>query len=191
MVTQPSTDGEAEVRAQSDIEDRIRLLLCNELTRRVREAETRLPHLCTHNHRQPLDSRKLVEGSPNDGYNRTTDRHGLPVVQTIGLCMLGAESVEEWPGNICEDPIDAQRCPYFKPSATKASIFDRYCTQVADVDWVREHMPELYGLLWVLEDTLRPRLPWWKRAWFAMLRLHVAPVISTESIEKLLPPPPQ
>lgn len=180
------------MRAQSDIEDRIRFILCEELTRRVREAETRLPHLCTHNHRQSLDTRKTVEDMPNETYNRTSDRFGLPVVQTIGLCMLGAENVEAWPGNICEDPIDAQRCPYFNPTASKASIFEQYRANLADLDWLRGNMPELYGLLWVLDEaSMSPVLPWWKRLWFKMLRIHVAPVLSTDHVEKLLPPPPE
>ena len=52
------------MKTQGDIEDRIRFLLCEELSRRVREAETRLPHLCVYNHRQPLDTRKAVEDLP-------------------------------------------------------------------------------------------------------------------------------
>ena len=178
------------MKVQSDIEARIRLLLCEELSRRVREAETRLPHLCRFNHRQPLDTRKAVEDLPNDTYNRTTDRNGLPVVQTIGLCMLGSEDVENWPGNICEDPIDAQRCPYFDPAHSKTLIFEQFKANVTDNDWIRVNMPEMYGLLWVLDDSRIRSLPWWKFLWFKMLRIHVAPMISVEGVENLLPPAP-
>jgi hypothetical protein len=178
------------MKALSDIESRIRYLLCEELTRRVREAETRLPHLCEHNHRQTLDTRKTVEDTPNDSYNRTSDRTGLPVAQTIGLCMLGAEKPDEWPGNICEDPIDAQRCPYFRPSVTKEALFATFRANVEDLDWVRGHLPELYGLLWVLDETRAYDLPWWKRLWFRMLRIQVAPVLSNDVTTQLLPPAP-
>lgn len=177
------------MRSQADIEDRIRFLLCEELTRRVQEAQTRLPHLCRHNHRQPLDTRKTVEDMPNDTYNRTTDRNGLPVVQTIGLCMLGAETPETWPGNICEDPIDAQRCPYFDPSANKDSIYRLFKDNIADLEWVRANMSELYGLLWTLENG-RTSLPWWKRLWFMVLRIRVEPVRKTPDAAHLLPPAP-
>jgi hypothetical protein len=177
------------MRTLADIESRIRFLLCEELSRRVRQAETRLPHLCRFNHRQPLDTRKMVEDVPNDSYNRTTDRNGLPVIQTIGLCMLGAEDVENWPGNICEDPIDAQRCPYFDPAESKTAIFERFKADVTDVDWIQANMPEMHGLLWVL-DSQAPSLPWWKVLWFKMLRIHVAPMVSTQGIENLLPPAP-
>jgi hypothetical protein len=176
------------MRSRTDIEERVRFLLCAELTRRVEEAENRLPHLCRYNHRQPLDTRKMVEDMPNDTYNRTADQHGLPVVQTIGLCMLGAENPEEWLGNICEDPIDAQRCPYFDPSASKESIYRLFRENVLDVEWVRAHMPELYGLLWTL-DTRGPNLPLWKRIWFKMLRIRVEPLLLTEETANLLPPP--
>lgn len=177
------------MRSRTDIEERIRFLFCAELTRRVEEAETRLPHLCRHNHRQPLDTRKTVEDMPNDSYNRTADQHGLPVVQTIGLCMLGSENPEQWPGNICEDPIDAQRCPYFDPSASKESIYQLFKDNVSDVEWVRAHMPELYGLLWAL-DGRSPSLPLWKQIWFKMLRIHVEPLRPIQETVNLLPPAP-
>jgi len=179
------------MKGQSDIEDRIRFLLCEELSRRVREAETRLPHLCTHNHRQPLDTRRTVEDTPNDTYNRVTDRRGLPVVQTIGLCMLNADNPEQWQGTICEDPIDAQKCPWFDPAATKAGILYIFKGEVESLDWVRQHMPELYGLLWVLDEKGGQQIPFWKRWWFKLLRIHVAPVLSTEDAVKLLPALPE
>lgn len=173
-----------------EIEARIRFLLCEELSRRVSEAETRLPHLCVHNHRQPLDARKTVEDMPNDSYNRTTDPNGLPVLQTLGLCMLGADNPQQWQGNICEDPIDAQRCPYFTPAATKSSIFNSFKANVEDLDWVRRNLPEMYALLWVL-DGARTSLPWWKHLWFRLLRIHVAPVLSSDAVVPLLPPVPE
>ncbi len=179
------------MKTQADIEDRIRFLLCEELTRRVNEAQTRLPHLCVHNHRQPLDTRKTVEDVPNETYNRTTDRNGLPVINTIGLCMLGSDDPETWQGTICEDPIDAQRCPYFDPSVSKESIYQRFKENVGDPEWVRANMPELYGLLWTLDNGHGPSLPWWKRLWFRALRIRVEPVHTNGETVNLLPPAPE
>jgi hypothetical protein len=178
------------MKSQADIESRVRALLCDELTRRVREAETRLPHLCVYNHRQPLDTRKTVEDMPNETYNRTSTNEGEPVKQVIGLCMLGAENPEAWPGDICEDPIDAQRCPYFQPTATKEAIYKTFQANVTDLDWVRQNMPEVYGLLWALDESGNYRLPWWKLLWFKLVRIHLAPVLSNYDTVKLLPPPP-
>ncbi len=178
------------MKTQADIEDRIRFLLSEELTRRVREAETRLPHLCVHNHRQPLDTRKTVEDMPNETFNRTSDQHGLPVVQTIGLCMLGSDNIEEWPGNICEEPIDAARCPYFKSTVSKAEVWQQFKVHIEDLAWVQANLPELYGLLWVLDDARSPDLPWGKRAWFKFLRIHVQPVVSNDA-PALLPAAPE
>ena len=178
------------MKSQDDIENRIRFLLCEELSRRVREAETRLPHLCTYNHRQPLDTRKSVEDLPNETYNRISSLEGGPVRQTMGLCMLGAENPESWPGDICEDPIDAQKCPYFTPSASKASIYESFSAQVCDVDWVRANMPELYGLLWALDAHSVYRIPWWKRLWFKIIRINRAPVLSNYSLVAMLPQSP-
>lgn len=172
------------MRSHSDVEDRARFLVAEELQHRVNEAQKRLPHLCTHNHRQALDTRRQVDGEPNDNYNRVA----LPVLQqTIGLCMLGAESPENWPGNICEDPIDAIRCPYFNPKKSKHVILDELQLQLRDVGWVKENMPEVSGLLWTLNENQKPlSVPWWKRVWFWFLRIRVEPLESIDP-DRLLP----
>lgn len=175
------------MRSPEDVRDRVRYLLCVELEARVSLAHKRLPHLCVHNHRQPLDVRKRVEDEANEAYNRITHGH-LPVLQTIGLCMLGSENPTDWPGTICEDPVDAQRCPYFDARLDKKYIWRLFSNQIRDPEWLKANLPEVYGLLWILgEETVT--LPWWKRMWFRLLRIRVEPLQPPEDLTKLLPPP--
>lgn len=178
------------MRPPEQIADRIRFLLCEELNARVELASRRLPHLCVHNHRQPLDVRKRVEDEANDLYNRITMGPHLPVVQTIGLCMLGADNPEAWGGTICEDPIDAQQCPLFNPKLDKKYIWRLFSSQVKDPDWLKDNMPEVYSLMWALASTNMPDLPWWKKLWFWCLRIRIEPLKPTEDLTKLLPPSP-
>lgn len=179
------------MRTAEEIEDRIRGLLVEELDRRVAIATKRLPHLCTHNHRHALDTRKTIEDVPNENYNRITreGRRGLPVLQSMGLCMLGAEDVENWFGTICEDPIDAQRCPVFHAKASKDDLWAEFSTQVRDDAWLQEHMPEVHVLHWVL-NSVEPivQVPWWKRLWFRLLRIRVTEPLPPFDPAKLLPP---
>ena len=164
------------MRSPDEIQSRIRTLLLAELDRRVKLASERLPHRCQHNHRQPLDARKEIAGENNDGYNRV-DRTRLPVVPSIGLCLLGAEDPVEWQGNICEDPVDAQRCPYFNPTQGKDEILAEFTQQIEDIQWVAENLPEVHALLWVLDAAAANfQLPWWKRIWFGLLRIRTEPV---------------
>ena len=174
------------MRIPDQVQDRIRTLLQVEFDRRLQEASQRLPQRCQHNHRQVLDTRKQIEGAPNDGYNRA-DRVHLPLSPTIGLCLLGSESPETWAGTICEDPIDAQMCPQYTPMQTKANLLLEFREQVENNDWLRESLPTVYELLWVLEST-KPNfhLPWWKRLGFWFLRLRTEPV--RVSAIGLLPP---
>jgi hypothetical protein len=197
------------VKAEAELQNQIRILLDAELNRRLAESQSRLPTSCTHNHRQPLDERKLVDGHPNENYNRIS----LPVVQTIGLCMLGAEDPETWNGTICEDPIDAQRCPVFDPKRPVQAVRDEFHEQIRDLDWVRSNLPEIYGLLWVLGTekpapvelepaepeseslplpvtvdsipVMVPELSWWKRFICRLLKIEVVPLGP-----KMLPPGP-
>jgi hypothetical protein len=176
------------MKTDDEVMARIRALLLVEFDRRIEHAQRRLPNRCVHNHRQELDPRKAVEDEPNLSYNRV-DRRRLPVVNTMGLCMLGAENPEEWPGNICEDPIDAQRCPYFDPLQTKDALLAEFQEQLKDYQWVEENLPDVYALLWVLSDIFANfHLPWWKRVLFWFLKIRVEPVRSGPDMMHLLPP---
>lgn len=154
------------MRTDKEIQTRLRELVAMELDRRVEEACARLPHHCRHNHRQPLDVRKSVAGDPNPDYNRLEGK-GLPV---IGLCLLGADDPTQWKGTICEDPIDAQRCPYYDPTVTKLAVEQEFYACLKDQEWLRSNIPEAHALLWVLDRQVRAEdLPWWKRIWFRLL----------------------
>jgi len=160
------------MRSESEVQARIRHLLSVELDRQIEAARARLPHKCRHNHRQALDVRKEIEGEPNPGYNRVTG--ALPV---IGLCMLGADNPEQWNGTICEDPIDALRCPYYdSPSDTKATVEAAFYSRIRDLEWVRQNLPEVYGLLWALGSDTMPSLPWWKALWFKFISVRPDPL---------------
>lgn len=156
------------MRSEIEVQDRIRYLLTLEVDRRVAEASARLPHLCRHNLRHPLDVRKEIAGDRNEQYNRIAGK-SLPM---IGLCMLGAEDPTSWPGNICEDPIDAKRCPYFTSTVSKDEVESQFKRQIRDLDWVSDNLPEVYGLLWALGSVTMPKLPWWKTLLFRLLQIR-------------------
>ena len=172
------------MKQQQQIQKQATLLIQRELDRRVVEAQKRLPHLCCHNYRHPLDTRQKVEGVPNPGYNRITQDRHLPVLQTIGLCLL-----EENDLRICEDPQDAKRCPLFSPLRTKKELYDLLVQDLSTPEWLQKNMPELYTLLWVLGEAKNSvQMPWWKRLWFWAKRIKVEPLSTYQDPSLLLPP---
>lgn len=181
------------MKTADEVRNRVVELLSAELDRRVREASERLPHRCFYNRRQPLDARRRVDGDPNEMFNRISAGaqagRSLPVVQTIGLCMLGAEDPTQWSGSICEDAIDAKRCPDFTPVQSKEGLFAEFTKDLQDSEWVQAKLPEVAGLLWVLERMQVPHLPWWKKLWFRFVRIKVEPVTPPFDPAGLLPPP--
>lgn len=164
------------MKTVAEVQDRIRWLLSKELQHRVDEARLRLPRLCKHNRQQVLDPREVVDGDPNPLYNRVTSSPHLPVVQTIGLCMYGAESPTTWPGDICEDPIDAQRCGIFEPLQTKEQLYSTFQHDVSDIEWLEQHLPAVYELVWVLDTITLASVPWWTRLWWRFLQIRPEPV---------------
>jgi len=175
------------VKTAAEIRDRIRFLLCRELDRRVDEASQRLPWRCKFNHAHQLDARKQDHGERNWDYNRITSKRA----QTMGLCMYGAEDAEQWPGDICEDEIDAKRCPWFEPIQTKEELLTEFVGQLQTEGWVEDNLPDVAQLLWALEagggtEVGLLVIPWWKRVWYWFLRIRVEPVVQVESPLALL-----
>jgi len=160
------------MRTENEVQDRIRFLLSKELDHQIATLCSRVPQNCQYNHRQPLDIRKEIEGEPNTSYNRIAESDAV----AIGLCMLGASDPLQWNGTICEDPIDAQRCQQFELVSTKEILIANFNNQIKDFDWVIQFLPEVYGLLWALGSEAMPKLPWWKRFWFRLMRIRPDPL---------------
>jgi len=172
------------VRKENKIKQRIRGLLVVELDRRVQEATRRIPNRCSYNVSHPLDVRKTVNGEHNPQYN-----HILSGGQTLGLCLYGAKDPSSWQGTICDEPIDAQRCPYFTPTVNKEGILKQFRDDLQDAEWVRKNLPGVSELLWVLEMTELPKLPIWTRVWYWFLRIRVEPVVSVNRLHELCEDP--
>lgn len=178
------------MKTADEVRNRVVELLEAELDRRVAVASERLPYRCVHNHRQPVQSRRNLDGEENPTFNRVSrsdSGRALPVLQSIGLCMLEAEDPTVWKGTICDDPVDAKRCPYFTPAQDKAALFGEFTEQLTDATWVRENLPEVHALLWVLELMQIPRISWWKRLWFRFMQIKIEEVQPPFDPSKLLP----
>ncbi len=183
------------MKSFGEIEERIRRAVALELERRL-ERDV-LPAHCRHNHRQPLDHRRTLYGESNTGYNRISlgvvDGVALPVVQTIGLCMVGSGDPETWAGNICEDPLDAQRCPQFEHRQSVADVYRAFVSNLEDPAWVKVNLPEVGALLWVIEGgvaSVAARAPWWARVWMWILRGPLREFSEVTKISVYLPAPP-
>jgi hypothetical protein len=181
------------MRSDEEIRERIDVLLKEELDRRVEASTRRLPHRCVHNHRQPLDPRRQVGGESNPGFNRLDRRH-LPVVQDVGLCMYGSDDPEEWSGDICDEPLDAQRCPVFETTETPLLAAQIFVAQVQEPGWLEAEMPNVAHLVWALGDGAalpEARIPWWRRWWLRFFPPPLEPKLPPFDPSKLLPEVPR
>jgi hypothetical protein len=100
--------------------------------------------------------------------------------------MLGANSPEEWLGTICEEPIDAQRCPYFSTTQSEEAVLAAFRQDLTTPDWVTANMPELAALLWVLDSDETPKLPWVRRFLLRFRSFKIEPLKPAVDPEKLL-----
>ncbi len=74
------------MRSKSEVQQRVRALLVQELDRRAELASKRLPRLCVHNHKHSLDDRKKVDGEPNEMFNRIGYDNGDPAQRSRAGC---------------------------------------------------------------------------------------------------------
>jgi hypothetical protein len=144
--------------------------LTAEIEKRVAEASVRQPHKCLYNHGHTLDTRHLLEGEANPDRNRIVRSDGSPVDQTLGLCLYGAEDPTLWPGNICEDDIDALSCPYFTPHESVETVQKQIFLDFSNPDWVRENVPDVGALMWVLELCDVKPVSWWQKVLHVVTR---------------------
>ncbi len=170
------------MKAETEVRNRLRGLLVQELDRRTSEAGQRLPRSCAHNHQQQLDFRKTVGGALNTSYN-CVSAEGSP---EIGLCFHGVQDPKSWSGDICEDVVDAQRCPYFSPKLGREEILVQFRRDLASPGWISENLPGVAELLWVLDLAEVLPIPWWRRLWHRFLHIRVEPVAKAKKVEDLL-----
>lgn len=193
------------MRSQAEVLDRIRELLREDFEVRLREYRERYPHRCRFNVRHTLDDRRYRYGEENPHYNHVTRGHQLPVLNTMGLCGLPVDAsgkplpqgdpTGEWNADvICDDVEVAQQCPWYTPKTTPREVLEQYLRDISDPGWLKDHLPEVYHLMWVVELTGAPNPPWWRRLWYALrvrvLRVDpVAPNVltTTEVLLQLAP----
>lgn len=145
------------MRSEKEIHRQVESLVNHHFEDQVQEKTRRLPNNCVHHLNHNIDVRERVNGERNPAYNRLDGKIGLEVV---GLCMYGSEDKESWPGNICEDELDAIRCPLFTPLQSVGEIKEEFENQLKDPHWVKEKLPEVAALLWVTAGTriMKPSL---------------------------------
>lgn len=142
------------MRSESDIIARARDLVLQAWKKRLSEAQKRIPHHCTYHHEQLLDFDPEISGESNPGYNRV-DRVSLPVLKsqnTLGICLYGVSDPSSWTGTICEEDIDAMRCPLFKSRFDISGLWETFQKDMANPNWVEENLPEMQTILWVLKE---------------------------------------
>ncbi len=159
------------MKSSDEILDRVRGLIAQELERRLNRTQKRLPVLCVYNHRQIVGEAKEEGGERGENYNRLERTSG----KTLGLCMYGSQN-GDWPGNICDDPSDAQQCSLFTPKSSREDVVREFRDQLTDPDWVELNLPGVSELMWVLGSSKLPEIPFWKRWFFRLRRLRLEPV---------------
>lgn len=69
----------------------------------------------------------------------------------VGLCMLGAENPEEWPGNVCDDIETAQKCPFFEQKHDPEDLEKEFFEKLENGKILAEEYKDIAALKWTLE----------------------------------------
>ena len=125
----------------------------------LKEKLSKEPCNCVHNYAQPLDRLEPLRGAEGE----------------LRLCMLGAEDMHNWAGNICNTVQNARTCPFYTATHTRQTAMDEFTQLLADAEWLQERDPELYVLEWALGDDVQG-LPWYTRILDWLQGERVAPL---------------
>lgn len=117
-----------------------------------------------HKHLQPLPE-NCKHNQTHVGTNKEEDGQ-----EEVGLCMLGHENIEEWPGNICEAPEKAEKCPFFNPKRSKEELIEEFKEEMKDPEVLAYEYPDIAALQWVLENEVGLQ---WSDRWVNRLKVHL------------------
>jgi hypothetical protein len=92
----------------------------------------------------------------------------------IGLCMLGADSPEEWAGNVCDDEETAKKCPFFELKHDRDRLRTQFFERLERRDVLVDQYKDIAALKWVLEQRQFVDFTWWSRFQLYMLRLFLS-----------------
>jgi hypothetical protein len=176
------------MKTQGEVLRRIQDLLTFEWTRRCSLELAVIPDSCRHHHWHGIDVRKEINGHPNPQYNQVTASGG----KQIGLCLYGSSN-GDWPGDLCEDTVDALRCKKYSAKHTPEKAYAKLIVCLKDEEWVASNLPEVQALYWVLEPTgvSLDNRSWWEKILHRWLGYHPPVVEASDRVMDLfllLPP---
>lgn len=118
------------MKREGKVEEKLRDLRYEHLKSKMEENLTPVPENCKHNYQYTAE-----------------DDDGEEV--TVGLCMLGSDNPQEWPGNVCDAPQTAEKCPFFEPKKSEEELKEEFRDEID-----RGEYPDLTALQWVLDREL-------------------------------------
>ena len=136
------------MKSKKEIEKKLRKLSYREYLKMYEEKASCKPENCVHNYRHEEDG------------------------EEVGLCMLGADNVEEWPGNICDDVSTAKQCPFFRSKQSKEQVKEEFFEKLEKGD-IEDENPSISALKWVLEEEYRENLSVWEEFKFSVFRFLI------------------
>lgn len=107
------------MKSEEEIQDRLVDLKYERFLDEYRDRLSCRPKNCVHNYRHEEDG------------------------EEIGLCMLGAEDPQNWPGNVCDDVETAKMCPFFEQRHDEEDLKEEFESGLDD---------DIQALEWVLDD---------------------------------------
>lgn len=131
------------MRQETEIHRRYRRVRYELRAEMLRERLRKAPCNCQYNYKEPEER----EGVLSEGAGAR-------------FCMLGAQDIQNWPGNLCDTVENARTCPFYKAKHTRDEVLEHFESLIQDEEWLEEHAPDLATLTWVLE-TSEP--PWYMR----------------------------
>jgi hypothetical protein len=93
--------------------------------------------------------------------------------EEIGLCMLGAENPEEWPGNVCDDVSTAKSCPFFEVRHQEDELREEFEEEIQDVSVLASDYKDIAALRWVLNGEVDSHFTVWSKIRLFFFRLFV------------------
>jgi len=131
------------MRQETEIHRRYRRVRYELRAEMLREHLRKAPCNCQYNYKEPEEREGVLSAGAGARF-----------------CMLGAQDIQNWPGNLCDTVENARACPFYKAKHTRDEVLERFEAFIQDESWLEENAPDLATLTWVLEAS---EPPWYMR----------------------------
>lgn len=143
------------MKTREEIERRLSKLRSRYEARFIESAVSRIPGNCQYNYiEQNVDIKSDIDVEHELAPRISTTLVIIQPPKAVRLCMLGASTMNQWNGTICDSSEMSSKCKYFTPKKSISNLQADFQDILSDDQRTLAQYPDVAALQWVVQDRV-------------------------------------